>query len=194
MADEAPDLEQECRAVARAQAGDLSALEPVLQAHAATLFSSMILPRLGDRAQAEDLLRDTLVTAIENIAGFQWQGRSLFFWLRQIALRRVLDVHRARGRSRRVEEALLAEAEAAEHVETADVALVAEEDRRRASQRIEAALAGIPERYAQAIRLRLVQDLPRQECAARLGVQVATFDVVLFRAVRAFRKAYGDRE
>lgn len=190
MASEAADLEEERRAIARAQAGNQPALEALLQKHAEALFSSVILPRIGDRAQAEDLLKDTLVTAIEKIGAFEWQGRSLFFWLRQIALRRVLDFHRARGRKQRFEEALGREAEAV--LETADELLIAEEDRRLASARIEAALSRIPERYAQAIRLRLVQELPRETCARELSVQTATFDVVLFRAVRAFRKAYGE--
>jgi RNA polymerase sigma factor (sigma-70 family) len=191
---EAANLEDERRAIALAQAGDLSALEPVLQAHAEALFSSVILARIGERAQAEDLLKDTLVTAIEKIGDFEWQGRTLFFWLRQIALRRIVDLHRRLGRTRRLEEALAGEAEGAANAEAVDVALIAEEDRRRASARIEATLARLPERYGRAIRLRLVQDRPRQECADELGVQVATFDVVLFRAVRAFRKAYGQRE
>jgi DNA-directed RNA polymerase specialized sigma24 family protein len=39
----------------------------------------------------------------------------------------------------------------------------------------------------------LVQELPREECARRLGVTIGTFDVLLFRAVRAFRKHFGDR-
>jgi RNA polymerase sigma factor (sigma-70 family) len=194
VASEAADLEEERRAIARAQAGNVSALEPLLQAHAEALFSSVILPRVGDRAQSEDLLKDTLVTAIEKIGGFEWQGRSLYFWLRQIALRRVLDFHRARGRKQRFEAALVREAEADAALEAADEVLIAEEDRRRVSVRIEAALSRLPERYARAIRLRLVQDLPREECARELGVLTTTFDVVLFRAVRAFRKAYGERE
>lgn len=193
MASEAADLEETRRAIARAQAGEVSALEPLLQTHAEALFSSVILPRVGDRGQAEDLLKDTLVTAIEKIGAFEWQGRSLFFWLRQIALRRVVDFHRARGRKQRFEEALGREAETDSALEAADEVLIAEEDRRRASVRIETALSQLPERYARAIRLRLVEDLPREECARELGVQIATFDVVLFRAVRAFRKAYGER-
>jgi len=195
VAPEPADLEEERRAIARAQAGDLSALDPVLESHAGQLFSSVILPRVGDRAQAEDLLKDTLVTAIEKIGGFEWQGRSLFFWLRQIALRRVVDVHRARGRQRLLEAALAREAEAsAAASEAADETFLAEEDRRRAAARIDAALSQLPERYALAIRLRLVEERAREECARDLGVKTATFDVVLFRAVRAFRKAYGERE
>jgi RNA polymerase sigma-70 factor (ECF subfamily) len=51
----------------------------------------------------------------------------------------------------------------------------------------------LQERYRTAIELRLVQELPREECARRLGVTIGTFDVLLFRAVRAFRKHFGDR-
>jgi len=190
---EAADLETERRAIARAQAGDASALEPLLTAHAEALFSSVILPRVGERAVAEDVLEATFVTALEKIGGFQWQGRSIFFWLRQIALHRVIDWHRARGRSRRLEEALVAEAAAQEPDGGADDALIAEQDRRRAMERIDAALAALPERYARAIRLRLVEERSREECARLFEVTVGNFDVLLFRAVRAFRKAYGER-
>ena len=192
---EATRLERERLAIERARAGDPSALEPVLAAHAEALFSSVILPRLGDRALAEDILRDTFVTAIEKIDSFTWQGRSIFFWLRRIALHRVIDAHRQRGRSRALVEALAVEVEADGAAEAAaDEALIAEQDRRRALARIEAAMATLPERYARAIRLRLVEERPRAECAEALGVEVGNFDVILFRAVRAFRKAYGERE
>jgi RNA polymerase sigma-70 factor (ECF subfamily) len=189
---EASDLEAERQAVARAQSGDTSALEPVLARHAESLFS-ILLPRIGDRAHAEDLLKDTFVTAIEKIGTFQWQNRSIFFWLRQIALNKLIDLHRHRGRTQRLVDALRLEVEGGGESGSADEALIAEEDRRRALARIEAAMATLPERYARAIRLRLVEERPREECARALSVQVGNFDVILFRAVRAFRKAYGER-
>ena len=52
----------------------------------------------------------------------------------------------------------------------------------------------LPERYRVAITLRLIDELSRDECASQLGVTIGTFDVLLFRAVRAFRKRFGDRE
>ena len=60
--------------------------------------------------------------------------------------------------------------------------------------RIDDALAKISERYQLAIRLRLIEELPREVCAERMQVTVSTFDVVFFRATRAFRKHYGERE
>ena len=189
----APNGERE--AIARAQGGDASALEPVLAAHAEALFSSVILPRLGDRAAAEDVLRDTFVTAIEKIGGFTWQGCSLFFWLRRIALHKLIDLHRRRGRTNKLLAALVDETEAMPPgSQAADDALIAEEDRRLAMRRIDETMARLPERYATAIRLRLVEEQDRERCAEALGVSVGNLDVILFRAVRAFRKAYGERD
>ena len=181
-------------AIERARRGDPAALEPVLAAHAEALFSSVILPRTGERATAEDILRDTFATAIEKIHGFRWEGRSLFFWLRQIAMNRVIDHHRKNGRSRRILDAFAEELALAPPEARADDTLIAEADRRRARERIETAMRALPERYAQAIRLRIVEEQPRDACAAALQVTVGNFDVILFRAVRAFRKAYGERD
>ena len=56
----------------------------------------------------------------------------------------------------------------------------------------DATLSGLHPRYAEAIKLRLAEERPRTDCAVALGVSVETFDVLLFRAVRAFRKAFGE--
>jgi RNA polymerase sigma-70 factor (ECF subfamily) len=183
-------LARERRAIERAQAGELAALEPVLASHAEALLM-FLLGKVGDRAQAEDLLKDTFVTAIERIASFAWQDRSIYHWLRQIALNKAIDHHRALGRRRRLYQALKAEQVEAEDA-AAPMLLSAEEERQLAHQRIDKALSGLHPRYAQAIRLRLCEERPRAECAELLGVGVETFDVLLFRAVRAFRKAYGE--
>jgi RNA polymerase sigma-70 factor (ECF subfamily) len=183
-------LQRERRAIERAQAGELGALEPILAGHAEALLA-LILGRLGDRALAEDLLKDTFVTALEKIGGFVWQDRSMYHWLRQIALHKVIDHHRAVGRRKRLCQALRAEVQESEEPAAATL-LSAEQERRVAQQRIEGTLAGLHGRYAQAIRLRLCEERSRAECAQALGVSVETFDVLLLRAVRAFRKAYGE--
>jgi RNA polymerase sigma factor (sigma-70 family) len=72
--------------------------------------------------------------------------------------------------------------------------MIAEQERGESRDRIEAALSQMNERYQRAIRLRLIEELPREECATQMDVSVSTFDVVFFRAVRAFRKQYGERE
>jgi RNA polymerase sigma-70 factor (ECF subfamily) len=185
----ADDLEEERRLVAEAQAGDMNALRPVLARHAGSLYGA-ILGRVDGPAAAEDVLRDTFATAIARIASFRWEGRGIYGWLRQIALNKATDVHRRTRRTSRLLSRFAREPQA-EAPPAADEALIAEEDRRRAAARIAAVMAKLPERYREALRMRLVEERPREECARALGVSVATFDVVFFRAVRSFRKHDG---
>lgn len=190
----AVQLEEEQRQVEEAQAGNLDAMRPILERYAQPLYGTVILPRVGDAASAEEVLRDTLATAVEKIRRFTWQGKSIYPWLRQIAINKVYDLHRQSKRSRRLADAMVHEVPVETDPEShADAQLIADEERAVHRARIEHAMSQIAERYRTAIELRLIQELPREECAKRLGVTVATFDVLLFRAVRAFRKHFGPR-
>ena len=192
-ADAAP-LEEEQRLVEAAQAGNLDAMRPLLERYAQPLYGTVILPRLGDTASAEDVLRDTLATAVEKIRRFTWQGKSIYPWLRQIAINKVYDVHRQSKRSRRLADALVHEVPVESDPDShADAQLIADQERRAHRERIDQTLELLAERYRLAIELRLIQELPREECARRLAVAIGTFDVLLFRAVRAFRKQFGER-
>ncbi len=188
------ELEAERRQVEEAQRGNLDAMRPILERYAQPLYGTVILPRLGDVASAEDVLRDTLATVVEKIAKFTWQGRSIYPWMRQIAINKVYDVHRQSKRSRKLADAMMHEVSVETDPSThADVQLMADEERRAHRERIDTALGELAERYRLALELRLIQELSREDCAQRLGVTVGTFDVVLFRAVRAFRKQFGER-
>jgi RNA polymerase sigma-70 factor (ECF subfamily) len=186
----AQDLEEERRLVAEAQAGDMNALRPVFARYADPLYGGVILPLVKSPAAAEDVLRDTFVTALEKIAAFRWEGRGIYGWLRQIATNKAHDVHRRAQRTARVLARFAEEPAAAPGA--ADESLIAEEDRRRAAARIAAAMDKLVPRYRDALRLRLIEERSREDCARVLEVTVPTFDVLLFRAVRSFRKHYED--
>ena len=188
------DLEQEQRLVEEAQQGNLDAMRPILERYASPLYGTVILPRLGDAVSAEEVLRDTLATAVEKIRRFTWQGKSIYPWLRQIAINKVYDVHRQSKRSRRLADAMVHEVAIESDPEShADAQLIADQERRAHRDRIDETMQQLQERYRAAIELRLIQELPREDCARRLGVTIGTFDVLLFRAVRAFRKHFGER-
>ena len=188
------ELEQEHRLVEEAQQGNLDAMRPILERYATPLYGTVILPRLGDAASAEEVLRDTLATAVEKIRRFTWRGTSIYPWLRQIAINKVYDIHRQSKRSRRLADAMVheiaVESDPASH---ADAQLIADEERRAHRDRIDETMQQLQDRYRLAIELRLVQELSREDCAQRLGVTIGTFDVLLFRAVRSFRKHFGER-
>jgi RNA polymerase sigma-70 factor (ECF subfamily) len=132
-------LEEERRLVAEAQAGDMNALRPVFARYADPLYGAVILPLVRSPAAAEDVLRDTFVTALEKIRAFRWEGRSIYAWLRQIATNKAHDLHRHAQRTARVL-ARVAE-EPRPDARGADERLIAEEDRRRAAARLAAAMA-----------------------------------------------------
>jgi RNA polymerase sigma-70 factor (ECF subfamily) len=188
------ELAEEQRLVEEAQQGNLDAMRPILERYATPLYGTVILPRLGDAASAEEVLRDTLATAVEKIRRFTWQGKSIYPWLRQIAINKVYDVHRQSKRSRRLADAMVheipVESDPASH---ADAQLIADQERRAHRDRIDETMQQLQERYRTAIELRLIQELSREDCARRLGITIGTFDVLLFRAVRAFRKHFGER-
>ena len=188
------DLEQEQRLVEEAQQGHLDSMRPILERYAAPLYGTVILPRLGDVVSAEEVLRDTLATAVEKIRRFTWQGKSIYPWLRQIAINKVYDVHRQAKRSRRLADAMVHELAIESDPEShADAQLIADQERRAHRDRIDETMQQLQARYRLAIELRLIQELSREDCAQRLGVTIGTFDVLLFRAVRAFRKHFGER-
>ena len=187
-------LEQEQRLVEEAQQGHLDSMRPILERYAAPLYGTVILPRLGDAVSAEEVLRDTLATAVEKIRRFTWQGKSIYPWLRQIAINKVYDIHRQSKRSRRLADAMVHEVAIESDPEShADAQLIADQERRAHRDRIDETLRQLQDRYRAAIELRLIQELPREDCARRLGVTIGTFDGLLFRAVRAFRTHFGER-
>ena len=74
------------------------------------------------------------------------------------------------------------------HAEDTDA--VADEDEQNvAREKLERALATIHPRYAEAIRMRIIDEMPREDVARALSVSVSTFDVLLHRAIAALRKA-----
>jgi RNA polymerase sigma-70 factor (ECF subfamily) len=191
----AESLEEERRLVQEAQRGNLDAMRPIFEKYATPLYSSVILPRLGDAATGEDVLRDTFHTAIEKLESFRWTGRSIYAWLRQIAINKVYDVHRKSRRTVQLVDAISNELPNETLPDSrADALMIAAQEQAINRERIDEALGGISPRYRTAIELRLIEELPREECARRMDVTTATFDVVLYRAVRAFRKRFGTRE
>ncbi len=74
----AEELDHERRLVEEAQRGNLDAMRPILERYAQPLYATVILPRLGNPVAAEDVLRDTLATAVEKIDRFTWQGKTIY--------------------------------------------------------------------------------------------------------------------
>ena len=182
-------LEEERAVVDRLHAGDRAAFATLYGWYGELVWRQAIIPRLPIRELAEDVLRDTFRTALEKIESFTLKDRSIYFWLHRIAVNKAMDAHRRHTRDRKIETALGAEPEASvlpTQPDSPDAGLQREELARMVS----VSLSRLNERYARALRLRLLEDRSREECAELFDVKVGTFDVLLHRAIKAFRKEY----
>src|SRR5688572_30329844 len=91
-----PALERElCE---QARAGDRAALGKILRTYGPALYRSVLLPRLGSEAIAQDALAETYARVVERFDQYTWQECGIYPWLRVVAMRIALDVLRARKR------------------------------------------------------------------------------------------------
>lgn len=173
--------------IVRLQQGERAAFATLYGWYGDLLYRQAILPRLPIPELAEDCLRETFRTALEKIASFRLENRSIFFWLRRIAVNKAIDIHRRHRRDERLVEQIGLEPEAVSAAPARpDRNLEVEEARRL----VEASLGNLNARYAKALRMRLIEERSREECAEALEVTVGNFDVILHRAAKAFRKVY----
>src|SRR4029079_3394157 len=107
-----------------------------------------------------------------------------------IAANRALDHHRARARDGRGMAGFVA------LLGPLGVDAAAPNDEAPDGEKLRAAVAAalgrINPRYRRALELRFFEEHDRDRCAAALEVKIGTFDVLLLRALRAFRAAWLD--
>lgn len=190
MATGGPDEDSgwESRCLDEIRRGSRRAFSELYEAYAPRLYSHILLPRLGNAAAAEEALAETFRAALEHFGGYERQPGGIFRWLTTIAMNKATDIHRERARTGK---ALASFESLVAPLREGPEGIV---ERRLDQQRLRVAvadvLAQIPPRYRRAIELRLLEDLPRADCADRMEITVGNFDVLLLRALRAFRQAW----
>ncbi len=183
------ELEEERVLAVRAQAGDRDALGTLLRRFGPRLYRSVLLPRLGSAAAAEEALSATYMKVVERFDQFTWQSVGVYPWLRVVALRIALDQLRSRKREVLFEPADVEREIDAAGRESREAEVIEQHDLAQAKSRVLDLLGRLNPRYATAIRLRVLEERSREEAAKELEVSVATFDVVLHRAMAALKKA-----
>jgi RNA polymerase sigma-70 factor (ECF subfamily) len=178
-------LQDERAIVERAKEGDKRAFEKIYRAYATVLYSYVLVPMLGDRDDAHDCVRETFIAAHRALPKYEWRGTSIYPWLKTLAKNKARDLLRASGRRQRLRGAF------SEHLGVAreEPKNPAEErlQRQALRSRIDELMENLNPRYARVLRLRLLEDRSREECAELMDVKIGTLDVLLYRAVRAFR-------
>lgn len=177
--------------VERAQQGDRDAVAAIYQLYADRLYRQVIYPCVPNSAMAEDILKETFVTMLEQIHRYQWDPqRGLFPWLATIARNRGLDRHRKRIRHDRLNGSYREHLDVLSSSSTPAQLLEEQEEQVLVKEQVRACLSQLNERYRKVLELRMFQELSREECAEQLEIRVSTLDVVYFRALKAFRKIW----
>jgi RNA polymerase sigma factor (sigma-70 family) len=186
-----PDLAWERRCVERVQKGDREAFAELYRAFAPALYARVLMPKLGNPAAAEDALSETFQSLLEHLHTLEVGTQSLSHWLGRVASNKAIDMHRRTARNQRSLasfESLLRPLLPAD-----DDPFAAREEQtlqERSRRAIAEVLEGLNPRYRRALELRVLEEQPRERCAALLEVKLGTFDVLLLRALRAFRKQW----
>jgi RNA polymerase sigma-70 factor (ECF subfamily) len=182
-------LEAERRLCAQAQAGDRRALGEILRTYGPRLYRAVLLPRLGQRALAEEALATTYAKVVERFHQFEWQDVGVYPWLRVMAFRVAIDQLRRTQRERLFQPEDLERTVEASRIDAEQTADELErQDLEQSRQKVQNLLGKLNERYAEAIQMRVLDGKSRDDCAAALGVSVSTFDVVLHRALSSLKK------
>jgi RNA polymerase sigma factor (sigma-70 family) len=177
--------------VSRVTRGDAQAFGELYDAYSERLYRRVLYPMLGNKAATEDALAETFRAAFQRLPSYVPGDVSIYHWLAAIGRNKALDMHRARkvtGRALANFEALLEPLAPAPP--SPEELFDRESQRLLLGRAVQDTLGQINARYRAAIALRFLEDRPREECASRLGVKLGTFDVLLLRALRAFRKRW----
>ena len=177
--------------VARMDAGDQRAFDEFFHSSAPRL-AAFAARRSGlDAASVEDVVQNTLVKAIRNLASYRGEA-ALFTWLTEICRHELADVHRKAAR-RPVHDSLdelnpaSRDAQLRVPPQHEPSAQIETEMRRTAVIR---ALRALPERYALALEAKYRDGFSVDEIAGLLGLTSTAAQSILAHARDAFRERW----
>jgi len=166
-----PNDDNMAELVMRARDGDPDALAEIYRCYGPrllTLIRARLSPKLRRRVESTDLLQSAFATALRDLDLFEMrQEKSLLHWLSVITTRKVAQLARSLGRSRRdPEKELGIDAAGAAVVSRAGPSTQVEENEKQ--RLIESALDRLQEPYREAIILRDYAGLEFEDLAQKL--------------------------
>ncbi len=170
----------------RAKQGDYNAFLQLIEPHEKRLYN-LALRITGNREDAEDVLQDTLLNALEHLQNFR--GDAAFgTWLYRIAMHNAFRILRRRRESISYEELVAEKVDEDEETiphpefiaEWRDPAEVVEQNELR--RILEEAIQQLPESYRAVFTLRDIEGLSTKEVADILGISEGNVKVRLLRA------------
>ncbi len=169
-----------------ARSGDAGAFHQLVDRHAPVLFR-LAVSLVGQAADAEDVVQETLLGAFEGLAGFREQA-SVKTWLTRILVRQAARFHR----HRRVRWTVGLDAKDGQEGPT-DKALTTPAGNAAANARMDLAqmLAELSQEHREIIVLREIEGLSYDEISSVLSLPRGTVESRLFRARQTLRQQFG---
>jgi len=176
------DNEDEAALLARVAAGEAEAFRRLVDRHLPTVLA-VARRMLKDDAEAEDVAQETLLRLWRNAAGLELGVHGTRPWLRRVVSNLCID----RVRSRRNTTVMETVPE-----EVAPASQVRQLAERELSQRVDAALKGLPERQRLALTLFHYEGMSQIEVGEVMGISDEAVESLLARARRALKVALKD--
>jgi len=187
---------EETELVRRAQSGDFDAFTELINAHKAQIYG-LALKLSGNEQDAEDIVQDTFLRAIDKIDQFRLES-AFGTWLYRIALNqaRALFNKRRQGELGPIEDYLPPghELSAGDPSLSARLALYDWKDPEKLFEAeelrttIDRLIAELPYLYREAFVLRYIEELPVKEVAESIGESEAATKSRILRARLALRE------
>ena len=166
-----------------ARQGDDAAFHELVDRHAGGLFA-LAFSLVGNAADAEDVVQETLLGALRGLRGFKGRS-SVKTWLIRILVKQAARHHRSRSRRGTVWLDDLSEASASVLSKQQAAPSTRELDIR---MDVLATLETLSRKHRQVIVLRELQGMSYQEMAVVLGIPRGTVESRLFRARRELKE------
>jgi RNA polymerase sigma-70 factor (ECF subfamily) len=201
-----PEHEKTQELLGGIRSGNGDAVNHLLERHrdaVRRLVQMRLDARVQRRVDVSDVVQDVFVEAHRRLAEFvETSPMPFHLWLRQIAQDRIIDAHRrhraSAKRSVDREQAMHVPAgmdrssiELAAQLVDPELTPAAAATQQEMAQRVEAAIAELPEQDAEIIVMRHYEHLSNQEIAVALGLTEPAASMRYLRAVRRLREVLG---
>lgn len=166
----------------------------------------MIGTKLRRKVEADDIIQEVSVAAVQGIDDMDLSERDPFSWLCQLAERKIIDAHRhffgAQKRDAGREVALGAGGsdggtQQAGLINMLVVSMTTPSQafsRDQREFRVHAAINQLPQEQQDVLRMRYVENLPTKEIAERIGKGDGAVRVMLTRCLRKLEELLGEEE
>lgn len=144
-----------------------------------------IFCKVSNREDGEEILQDTLISAIDSLALFSGRS-SLFSWLCGIARHEIGDYYR----KKRIKTVVFSKLPLVERFVCKALEPDAKVMRAEYEKRVKEALASLLPHYREVLELKYMDNLSVKDISQKLGMSFKACESVLNRARRAFELAY----